>query len=193
MNAKRFSKNCKNQWNGKKNNELYAIYNAMHQRCENKKSTGYPYYGARGIKICDLWNRKNPDGFKNFCEYVGNRPSQDHSIDRINNDGDYEPGNVRWSTIKEQLQNRRELPKNRKVFVDEPPGKFGNWTFKGEVVRVIDAKGRWFRYYKVICGLCNTEHLVIKQSLKNGKSTKCLECARKALYNLNGMKRAEKT
>lgn len=94
----------------------YNVWSSMIQRCENENSEYYEYYGGRGIAVCSSWHT-----FVNFLSYlkatIGLRPSSDHSIDRINNDGNYEPGNVRWSTIQEQNINRRSWIKNKKVLV----------------------------------------------------------------------------
>lgn len=82
----------------------WDIWKQMIQRCTNPQSTGYAHYGGRGIKVCDLWI----DSFESFNSWMGPRPSPRHSIDRINNDGNYEPGNVRWATCVEQARNRRK-------------------------------------------------------------------------------------
>ena len=71
-------------------------------RCYNKNSEDYHRYGGRGIKVCERWI----NSFENFLTDVGFAPSPDHSIDRINNDGYYEPRNVRWATKSEQASNR---------------------------------------------------------------------------------------
>lgn len=74
----------------------------MKKRCRNKNDSAYKNYGGRGIGVCARWSI-----FENFLEDMGKRPSKKHSIDRFNNDGNYEPGNCRWATLTEQARNRR--------------------------------------------------------------------------------------
>ena len=81
----------------------YYIWIEMIQRCVNPNHHAYIDYGGRGITVYDSWR----NSFSDWYAYIGPRPSDQHSIDRINNDGNYEPGNVRWSTRIEQSNNRR--------------------------------------------------------------------------------------
>jgi hypothetical protein len=76
----------------------------MKARCTNPKSPKFRYYGGRGITVCDRWSTS----FEAFLADMGDRPPG-KSIDRINNDGNYEPGNCRWATQSEQVRNRRRL------------------------------------------------------------------------------------
>jgi len=81
----------------------YRAWVGMITRCYNSNRNGFQHYGGRGIKVCDEW-RDSPE---EFIKHVGPAPSPSHSLDRIDNDGDYRPGNVRWATWNEQARNRR--------------------------------------------------------------------------------------
>lgn len=94
---------------GMTNTPEHKAWSAMHSRCSNPSSNSWLNYGGRGIKVCERWTGRT--GFANFYSDIGPRPSPKHSIDRINNDGNYEPGNVRWATKREQDENRRGLRK----------------------------------------------------------------------------------
>ncbi len=91
--------------------DLKHVYSNMHQRCENPNNPRYKDWGGRGIKVCKRWSGKL--GKKHFFEDIerilGERP-KNCTLDRINNDGDYKPSNMKWSTYSEQNYNRRKLP-----------------------------------------------------------------------------------
>jgi len=82
----------------------YSVWRDMMRRCYDPRVISYKWYGARGIKVCNEWH-----DFHKYLRDVGTRPTPTHSLDRINNDGDYSPENVRWATKKEQVLNRRPI------------------------------------------------------------------------------------
>lgn len=90
---------------------LRQTWNSMIRRCGNPKDASYYRYGGRGISVCQRWI----DSFDNFKEDIGPRPSERHSIDRIDNDGPYEKSNCRWATPKQQSRNGRH---NRILTID---------------------------------------------------------------------------
>lgn len=93
----------------------YRIWLMMHVRTEDPNHVAYKHYGGRGIKVCSEWQRSTGiEGFQRFLEFVGPRPSPNHSIDRVDNDLGYQPyqsdgitPQVRWATAKEQRANQR--------------------------------------------------------------------------------------
>lgn len=87
---------------GRYTKEYYA-WQRIRYKCNNPKHRQYKHYGGRGIKVCERWNKS----FLSFLEDMGYAPSNDLSIDRLNNDGDYEPGNCKWRTMTDQCNNTR--------------------------------------------------------------------------------------
>jgi hypothetical protein len=87
---------------GRKRHNAYLVWKSMRNRCRNPNNKDFRYYGGRGISICERWN-----DFWLFAKDMGPRPTSKHEIDRINNEGNYEPGNCKWSTRTEQLQHTR--------------------------------------------------------------------------------------
>jgi hypothetical protein len=91
--------------NGRTRTTEYVIWASMIARCHNEKNRAYARYGGRGIVVCGAWRQS----FAAFLKDVGPRPSANHSLDRFpDNDGNYEPGNVRWATSKKQNRNRSD-------------------------------------------------------------------------------------
>ena len=91
----------------------YRAWYHMKQRCTMPNHCRWEHYGGRGIKVCDEWITS----FEAFLSHVGPKPGPGYSLDRIDNDGNYEPGNVRWATASEQANNKRWSGPRRKALV----------------------------------------------------------------------------
>lgn len=117
---------CRSYRHGGTGTAEYRIWGDMIRRCTSPSTSAYKHYGGRGITVCDRWRKSFPA----FLEDMGLRPSAKHSIDRVNNDGNYEKSNCRWSTQKEQMRNKRT---NRLL------------TFKGRTAPLVV----WAEEYKI--------------------------------------------
>ena len=99
----------------------YATWVAMKQRCTDPDCNSYHRYGGRGIKICHRW----VFSFLDFLQDMGQKPTPKHSIERKNNNGDYEPDNCVWATAKQQANNRRN---NRVLTIDGKSQTVAQWA-----------------------------------------------------------------
>ncbi len=106
---------------GLSESQEFKIWTGMLTRCYNKNSKSYATYGGNGIEVCDRWKKS----FENFLSDMGKRPSKQHSIDRINNEGNYTPENCRWATQKEQANNKSN---NVKITIDGVTKTLSDWS-----------------------------------------------------------------
>lgn len=107
-NLKRFRggcHSCASTKHGWRRTPEYSVWKSIIQRCTNRNTNCFPRYGGRGILVCERWR----NSFVDFVADVGQRPSPGHQIDRINNDGNYEPGNCRWATPQQNRNNRPDV------------------------------------------------------------------------------------
>jgi hypothetical protein len=111
LDPKRYTKNGHRRWRGPgswshglAHTPEYSVWQDIKKRCLNPQNRWFKHYGGRGITICLQWQ----ESFEAFYDHIGPRPSAQHTVDRIDNDGHYEPGNVKWSTMAEQNQNKRQ-------------------------------------------------------------------------------------
>jgi len=129
---------------GMEGTPIYNVWLSMKQRCLNKNRKDYEYYGGRGIKVCKRWLK-----FENFYADMGDRP-KGKSLDRIDNNGNYEPKNCRWATTIEQSNNKRN---NVKI------------TYNGKTLTI----SQWARMIgvdmRVIWSRINVRHWSIKKTL----------------------------
>lgn len=94
--------------NNKNRSSEFIAWCNMRYRCQKPDHPQYPNYGGRGIRVCERWL-----SFKNFMDDMGFKPSNGHSLDRIDVNGHYEPGNCRWATVTQQNRNQRARHYNK--------------------------------------------------------------------------------
>lgn len=99
----------------------YSIWSGMIARCHNESHNKFHYYGGRGIKVCQRWR----DSIDLFFADMGEMPSPKHTVDRIDNNGDYCPENCRWATRTDQARNRRS---NRLITVNGVTKSLAEWS-----------------------------------------------------------------
>lgn len=103
---------------GEGNTKERRAWRGMKSRCHSQVNGSWKYYGGRGISVCDRWRASYLD----FLADVGRAPSWEHQLDRIDNDGNYEPGNVRWATRSQQAHNKRHgMQQSTKDFIASLP------------------------------------------------------------------------
>jgi hypothetical protein len=136
----------------------YGVWCAMLTRCYNQKSRSYPYYGARGISVCERWH-----DFGNFISDMGRRPSPRLTIDRMDNDGNYEPANCRWATKGQQMRNRRPLP-----FENLSGRRFGKLLLLSGAGRTEKNELQW----ECLCD-CGANVIVRGRNLRGGNTKSC--------------------
>lgn len=98
---------CQKYEKGERKTNLFVLWLCMRNRCSNPKHDKYAYYGGRGVTVHPAWQTSFLVFKKDILESIGPKPGKGWSLDRINTDGNYSPGNVRWATSKEQAQNKR--------------------------------------------------------------------------------------
>lgn len=116
----------------------YEAWRNMRQRCINPKTPNFHNYGGRGIKVCDRWF----NSFTNFIEDMGDKPSSNHSLDRIDNNGNYTPENCRWATKVQQDSNRRTT---RPITINGVTKPLHQWA-RESPIKYETIKGRIYKY-----------------------------------------------
>lgn len=120
--------NRKNEKHGMIDAPEYVAWSGMIDRCHNPKNRRFRSYGGRGIIVHDPWRTS----FKAFLSEVGLRPSRLHSLDRIDNERNYEPGNVRWASPKQQAANRRTT---RAITINGETASVSEWARRTGIKR----------------------------------------------------------
>jgi hypothetical protein len=143
---------------------MYHSWIAMIRRCHASSEPGYKNYGARGIKVCDRWR----NSFVAFLADMGGRPSPKHTLDRINNDGNYEPGNCRWATRHEQRVNSRNPKRGGKPLLDMAGKRFSKLT----VLEFSHSSGSGGVYWVCRCD-CGVITFVSRGNLTSGVVASC--------------------
>ena len=141
----------------------YTSWRQMKRRCADVNRHNYHRYGGKGIKVCDEWNE--PHGFQAFMEHIGPKPTPQHTIDRIDSEKNYEPGNVRWQTPYEQTNNRYNTLKTEIGFKNKALTVI-------ELLPSIIKSGRYEKMVRLQCDCGNIVDKMLKRFLY-GKIITC--------------------
>lgn len=153
--------------NGGRSSPEYQAWQNMRERCTNSGRKDYPYYGGRGIRVCEKWDKS----FSAFLAEVGRRPSPVHTIDRKETNGHYEPGNVRWATRAEQSRNRRPFSMKGKavnqklITVNGITDNITGWARRLGVVREV-VRGRLKRGWDPVRAVTELVGTLSKRGLR---------------------------
>ena len=145
-----------------KRTRIYGSWVSMRTRCEKSSAINYSRYGGRGIKVCDRWQE-----FQNFYDDMGDPPTEQHTIDRIDNDKGYEPGNCRWATCQEQAVNQRPSENKGHRAKDLSGERFGRLT---AIERAGSKNG--YVLWRTRCD-CGNESETPSRLLISGKTQSC--------------------
>ena len=143
-----------NTKHGKSGSPEFRIRQDMIQRCTNKNNKRFSDYGGRGILICDRWL----ESFENFYADMGERLSKDHSIDRIDNNGNYEPNNCQWSDREHQQRNQRAQKRNKTGITGVGISKTGSFEASITVAKRKIYIGRFKTLEEAAGARLNAEH-----------------------------------
>lgn len=153
---------------GKSHSGAYVIWHGMIRRCFNKNFKDYKFYGARGITVCDRWLK-----FENFLEDMGERPDN-LTLDRINNNGNYEPSNCRWATWLDNLQNKGinhiiKCDQCNKEFIQ----KIKRHRFCSKICKAAFRRSNKIDYIEFVCSVCSIKFTDSKYFKRKTCSQKC--------------------
>jgi hypothetical protein len=155
MNGQQSCINCRTRTHSLSKTKTYRTWIRIKSRCLNERERRYSEYGGRGIRVCERWL----ESFENFLADMGHPPSPSHSIDRIDNDGNYEPSNCRWATMSQQNKNRRCRCEKQslcegvtwnkvqrkwiaRIYINGKPRHIGRFSLEAEAIAARDAVER---------------------------------------------------
>lgn len=130
---------------------LFITWQKIKQRCFNPKNMFYSSYGGRGITMCKEWE----ESFEQFSKDVGPKPADSLTLDRKDNDGNYEPSNVRWATIHEQNGNRRNLNKVPGVLFCK---QHRSWRVRITILKKQKQVGYYTDWFEAVCARKSAEN-----------------------------------
>jgi len=165
---------------GKSKTGAYVVWHGMMRRCFNKNFKDYKFYGARGITVCDRWTK-----FENFLEDMGERPDN-FTLDRIDNNGNYEPSNCRWVTWLENLQNKGiGLQKSCDQCHKQYTQNIKRQRFCSKTCKAAFRRGAKIDFIEFICSVCSIKFMDSKYFKRKtcGQSCKSISMSKRSKVN----------